>query len=139
MERLLDEQPQVTDWIPCTTPPVRDGAYEVQSAPGGRFGKDLAIYEDGRWRWPDGLDSHGLNNYPDQFVWRGRRMWVLARETTHSKSGITYLQRIPKWGKRAGVPHWHFDLAEAMGFDSELDADIFRLVSCLSPAKAVKP
>lgn len=135
---------QVTDWIPCTTPPVREGVYEVMQH--NESGPFYAYWDGARFSYrstssPDMAfekrNSGSLYGVPER--WRGVRRWVLVREDHRGKP--VYLERIQARGRRAGVPHWHFDMAMAMGFDSEDDAHIYGLTHCLisNGAKAVLP
>lgn len=114
MTRLLAEKAAaaelVTDWIPCTTPPVRDGVYECRSI-------DFAVqptrldYSNKSWRVLDGFLAgaaiSGPNSYPDKFQWRGVRRWVLQGPADNLLSLIArepivvYLEtsrpRLTKW------------------------------------------
>lgn len=87
MERLLAEKRAaaelVTDWIPCTTPPVRDGDYDIQL-----FGDEklrLRVeFVNGVWRYISGcltgtpLVGPGIDG--ECWHWRGVRRWVLVRK-----------------------------------------------------------
>ncbi len=71
--------PELTDWISCTTPPVRDGRYEIDIVGDVERGdaKLPSLYDEfvgGIWTKFD-----GINQWPRQFVWRGIRQWVLVR------------------------------------------------------------
>lgn len=76
MNRWIAERPAaelVTDWIPCTTPPVRDGVYEAEitSHAGGPLKPFRMEFKNGTWT------DNGMNRYPEAWKWRGVRRWVL--------------------------------------------------------------
>lgn len=123
---------QLTDWIPCTTPPVREGEYEVESVVYGQK-PWRATYRDGKWCTaedghfnPAGTLMGDTMQYPDRYRWRGVRRWVLVRPSSLDKSKLAYLQKIPTRGRRVGIPHFHYDLEQAMGFDTKAQAEAFR-------------
>lgn len=75
----------ITDWIPFATPPVRVGVYEVRSVASGTHGKVWRAEFDGKqWRQaehtpplkPGALMDHAMA-YPEKYLWRGVRRWVL--------------------------------------------------------------
>ncbi len=62
----------LTDWFPCTTPPVREGVYEVDLENCNGSNPILCEFADGEWP-----DRPGINKYPREWKWRGVRRWVL--------------------------------------------------------------
>lgn len=97
MERLFTEQAAkrelVTDWIPCTTPPVRDGVYECQ--PVDRDFDHIRLeFSSGSWRiisgFLAGVSIAGPNLDPKCFQWRGVRRWVLQRPADNRLSLISH-------------------------------------------------
>ncbi len=87
--------PLLTDWIPCTTPPVRDGEYDLTMFPNDEGGDIKISYRNGKW------SGDGVNISPGEFHWRGVRRWVLTvrdflnGERTYvahvSQRGVLYL------------------------------------------------
>jgi hypothetical protein len=64
----------LTDWIPCTTPPVRDGEYELTMFPNDSETSAIReTYQAGAW-----FGCPGVNEEPGDFYWRGVRRWVLT-------------------------------------------------------------
>jgi hypothetical protein len=121
MERWLapTAAPLLTDWIPCTTPPVREGEYEVEHIGGPTGPKEwramylCGMHGHGRWvRSDDGVVIDALMEHPDKFRWRGVRRWVLTvrdflnGERTYvanvSTRGVLYLtdKLHAPWGSR---------------------------------------
>lgn len=86
MERLLAERPAaelVTDWIPCTTPPVRGGDYDFRLRAGQiMFNGEPQRGEvrDGKWfSILDGGELYAINGeHQHAYEWRGVRRWVLV-------------------------------------------------------------
>lgn len=134
----------LTDWIPCTPPPVRVGVYEVDDEDGFK-GPWFAYWDGEKFGYRD-FSVQGAFDNRDKYTacaprakWRGVRRWVLTKRGTVSSQPY-YLTNVPNRGRRAGVPNWHFDLARAMGFDSEEDAQTFGLMNSLGAGwKAVLP
>jgi hypothetical protein len=112
----------LTDWIPCTTPPVREGVYDFQYIGGLGFGPYpvRGMFKDGKWLGYD--DRHtkhgetldrlqGLNESPAEYQWRGGRRWVLQGPVANMLSLIAretvyiYLEdarpRSAKWNSLA--------------------------------------
>jgi hypothetical protein len=60
----------LTDWIPCTTPPIRDGWYDVE-----RRSFDKVVYHAERVRYAGGWDRDssitGMPVWVSQDYWRG--------------------------------------------------------------------
>lgn len=136
--------PFLTDWIPCTTPPVRDGVYEVQH-PTKQHSDHTPFrceFRDGMWF---GVDYHP-GKYLDAMVgiyqWRGVRRWVLTVPcflfsdhpyVTHvSRRGVVYMTDKLAPG---------FTKAGPLGFDTEAEAAAYarRHERVLSGWKAVLP
>lgn len=125
---VIDEASLVlTAPIPCTTPPVRDGWYDVEYC-----GPD-EVLRCGFWRleWRNGVwsDKHGVAVLspalvPAHYQWRGVRRWVL---TVPSLCGDRddYIVNIRPRGvvleAVAELYNPHFRVS-AMAFDTEADA-----------------
>lgn len=86
MERLLAEKRAaadlVTDWIPCTTPPVRDGDYDFRLRAGQMLANGEAKrgeFRGGKWfSIDDGDELYAINyKHAHAYEWRGVRRWVL--------------------------------------------------------------
>lgn len=82
MKRSAPAPELLTDFIPCLTPPVRDGDYDVFYTK--KNSKKVipkpfrAEFKNGQWYGiPDGRPRPGLNEDPQNFGWRGVRRWVL--------------------------------------------------------------
>lgn len=83
----------ITDWIPCTMPPLRDGEYDVMDKYGHHW---RANFTDGKWthvrlKCPMEATTHK----PEEYQWRGRRMWVL-RSKAILGHGVLYLSNAPQ-------------------------------------------
>lgn len=73
--------PLLTDWIPCTTPPVRVGEYEVQLAGNDVSSGRRALWKNGVWTWVHSSSACGGPNdviLRAKWMWRGVRRWVLT-------------------------------------------------------------
>lgn len=66
----------VTDWIPCATPPVRDGVYEAISRTNAND-KFMAEYRNGKWFGVGDRAGIVLDAMLNYYQWRGVRRWVL--------------------------------------------------------------
>lgn len=70
----------LTDWIPCTTPPVRDGVYEITGTSYIGLMKPFRMaYTNGEWLRMDGNVFLGGAEIT-KWSWRGVRRWVLVRK-----------------------------------------------------------
>lgn len=119
MERLFSEAPKVTDWISCTTPPVRDGEYEFRIKEGQRLfdgNAKRALCIDGKWfSLTDGFYLYTINDsFTGCYEWRGVRRWVLVQE-----HGTAY---VAKHKRQYG---WTPDLRYAHAFTTERSAKRF--------------
>jgi hypothetical protein len=138
----------LTDWIPCTTPPVRDGEYDyIYSAsdlPNVFKTTCRAEFKHGQWYSLSGGGYRlpGLNHDPENFSWRGVRRWVLALEaqpdpaTQGGRLSDAYLM-----SKSArGVGQFHYMLAKAISFGTEAEARYFaRNLRCKDGVTVVMP
>lgn len=93
MTRAAAPAPElVTDWIPCTTPPVRDGDYEfTYTGPNHIKPHPIrCLFENGKWYmvppakgpYKDRPDTRleRIEALPNEYHWRGVRRWVLVRK-----------------------------------------------------------
>lgn len=132
MERLLAEKraaaaaPLLTDWMSCTTPPVRVGRYETERV--DRPGESYLVFYHGPGLWfadERGVIPHHAAVNPGMHRWRGVRRWVLKGPDANILSLIAgttvpiYLEaarpRSAKWNK----------LAKARPFRTEDEAQRF--------------
>jgi len=99
---LASAAPQLTDWIPCTTPPVRDGEYELRMA--DTHGTEArAAWENGQWVWKysgDVAQSPNNSERRHRWVWRGVRRWVLTVSALAPQEPCDYVEQ-----DRAYVAH----------------------------------
>lgn len=119
--------PPLTDWISCTTPPVREGEYEVEAL---RYGDKpwRATYRDGKWFTAEsstfvkvGQSMDDTMAHPENYRWRGVRRWVLVQRNEPILGRDAYIEhRTPQNTK------WTAELAQAKGFDTEAKAMAYR-------------
>lgn len=119
----------LTDWISCTTPPVREGEYDLTYV-GKRSIMAMAtcreVYSNGAWN-----DSPGINGWEHCWVWRGMRRWVLVRDTKRKVK--FYHSDIVNGVKLLGF------LQAAMSFDTAGDAVLYAVENNLKNFAAVLP
>lgn len=121
----------LTDWIPCTTPPVRDGEYEFVCTDLGLQHIDLkpgrAVFKNGAWH--DRLSEHplnGMNLSPQYFSWRGRRMWVLVRREDPIVSALAGQPVDVYVNKRTRRTTRFSGLQDAVAFETKEAAERYR-------------
>jgi hypothetical protein len=116
----------LTDWIPCTTPPVREGVYEVRWAIGQKSKEWRATFDSGTGAWRHegkiiSLMDHTMSN-PEGYEWRGVRRWVLKVEPCGCDKYDVYLSRM----STRGVCHWDYRIENAIGFETAEAAEKMR-------------
>lgn len=110
----------LTDWISCTTPPVRDGEYGYDTIDSKFIAPGRVLFRDGAWfSVANGAPLPGLTMFADRFRWRGVRRWVLKRGSQYltgfSKRKVVYSsEQLP-----CGI------LGDAMSFATEAEASAF--------------
>jgi hypothetical protein len=130
----MNDHMELTDWMPCTMRPLRDGEYECKysanlwNMDGTKFRCDSfrARFKDGSWP----IDRPGLNNTPQNFKWRGVRRWVLIEAWSRPALSVT---KKTKRGFSFGP------LVRAIGFDSKEEAESFAAKHPRYNLKAVLP
>lgn len=135
----MSHELQLTDWMPCTTPPVREGEFEVVYTADDietDVGRDKFRAEFIRGAWFDvrGHRLPGLCHDPENFSWRGVRRWVLVYWFTDAPP--SYMTKLTEDG--CGQ-YYSADLSNAMGFDDAGDALFFAFVHNVRFVKAVLP
>jgi hypothetical protein len=132
---------KLTGWIPCTTPPVRDGDYELQHVDDAAS-PFRAEFRAGDWLGVRPYNMGYLLNAVDAvggYQWRGVRRWVLKATAENFLAKIVGNEDVYFTGmtrRRKPTFGAHF---VAMGFDSEVDAHAYRLAHCISDVTAVLP
>ncbi len=157
LSSLLDASgPLLTDWISCTTPPVREGEYALKLAGDQRtedIDKPNAEFVGGVWYWLGSGDKcHSPNNWPPRWEYRGVRRWVLEVQVPSKPATVTgigdvdvvpisyeiYYLSNDRAGpeKRCFNPH----LENAIGFTTQAAAEKFAVEHFIAiGAKAVLP
>lgn len=118
----------VTGWMPADTPPVRVGVYEVSDHDDDRMPCQWFAYWDGKkfcYRYcsepQSAFDCRDIKTcLPPLVKWRGIRRWVLAMTSSRGTGYLIY-------ATSCGVGHLSQDLLQAIGFDSEAEANAYRL------------
>ncbi len=112
---------QVTGWIPCTTPPVREGEYEMMA--GYQRKPWRVVYRDGEWfNAVNGLIQHHTMLYPIVYQWRGVRRWVLT--TPGFIIARSYVAHVSKRGvlyttSKLHAGHGSRPYSEALSFETK--------------------
>ena len=120
----------VTDWIPCTTPPVRDGVYELrltQLAP--EAGEIRGELKRGKFYFDDAKSPcpmDGVNTCPGDWQWRGTRRWVLVRKADPLLTALNQGEPVDAYLADARPRSAKFSgLAGARPFRDQADAERF--------------
>lgn len=115
----METKIKLTGWLPCKTPPVRNGIYECLCTidmPGFVPREFPARFNAGEWTNMTHFALPGINFRPENFSWRGMRRWVLTISPPHGEP--QYLHRVDL----GTAELWGVSLLPATGFDSEAEA-----------------
>jgi hypothetical protein len=123
LQAVAKPTPFLTDWIPCTTPPVREGESDLTANINIDVLYPVRIkYSGDTWLRMDG--SPFFRDSVDELAdwsWRGARRWVLVQRNEPILGCDAYIEhRTPTNTK------WTNELAGAKGFDTEAQALAYR-------------
>lgn len=116
-------EPLLTDWIPCTTPPVREGVYQ-RDIPS--HGAQFAHWDGKKWGlWGRNVEEAmewSTHHSHFEVRWRGVRRWVLVKRRRPDLPDGGLINTYVAGTSGGGSVLWTDDLANAEGFDTQAQA-----------------